>query len=221
MGERRVLGLDEAGRGSVIGPLVVGGFCLTESVSATLRERGVRDSKQLTAARREEVYDDLARCGEMRSVALPPRTIDRWVRHGRLNQLELAAFAEIVVELAPDVVYVDACDPNAERFGRQLAALSGGGVPVVARHRADETEPIVGAASIVAKVRRDRAIEALRRRLGDGVGSGYPSDPTTRAFVDGTVRAGGRCPAWLRESWAPVQRVKRSRSARTLDEFTS
>jgi ribonuclease HII len=219
MGGPRVLGLDEAGRGSVIGPLVVGGFCLSEPEAAQLRAHGVRDSKLLSRPRRESVYDTLAPLGEMRSVALAPRTIDRWVARGGLNDLELRAFAQITREIAPDVVYVDACDPNAARFGRRLSAAVGSSVRVIARHRADVTEPIVGAASIVAKVRRDRALDALRQRLGEGVGSGYPSDPVTREFVARTVTAGGDCPEWLRESWAPVQRVKRRRSTRTLDEF--
>ena len=215
----RVLGLDEAGRGSVIGPLVVGGFCVDEGAAAGLRARGVRDSKLLSRARRESVYAALDGIGTRHSVTLLPRRIDAWVARGRLNELELRAFAEIAAEVRPDVAVVDACDPNAERFGRRLAALLGPGVRVIARHRADVTEPVVGAASIVAKVRRDRALDRLRARLGAGVGSGYPSDPVTRAFVDRTVLAGGPCPAWLRESWAPVKRVKRRRSARTLDEF--
>lgn len=203
----------------MIGPLVVGAFCLPEGRLASLRERGVRDSKRLSLARREALYGILPDLGEARSISLSPRTIDRWVARGGLNELELIAFAQLIRAADPDVVYVDACDPNASRFGHRLEALTGGRPRIVARHHADATEPVVGAASIVAKVRRDRALAALRRRLGDEVGSGYPSDPTTRTFVERTVRAGGPDPAWLRVSWAPVQRVKRTRSARTLDEF--
>ena len=114
---------------------------------------------------------------------------------------------------------VDACDPDAPRFGRRLGELVGSDVTIIARHRADEDYPVVGAASIVAKVRRDRAVAVLRRRLGEGIGSGYPSDPRTQAFVEATVRSGAPTPDWLRLSWAPVQRVMRARSARTLDEF--
>ncbi len=214
-----MLGIDEAGRGSVIGPLVVGAFCAPERSVSSLRDRGVRDSKQLSPSRRDVVYRGLQTVGEMRSIHLPPRTIDRWVARGRLNELELSAFAELIRLVEPDVAIVDACDPNAERFGRRLTGMTGGTVRIVSCHRADETEPVVSAASIVAKVRRDRALGNLRRRLGDEVGSGYPSDPTTREFVERVVRAGGPAPRWLRATWAPVQRVKRARSARTLDEF--
>ena len=216
---RRIAGLDEAGRGSAVGPLVAGAFVLEEPQLEALRELGVRDSKQLSAARRTEIHAALPRLGRCRSIALGPRTIDRHVARGRLNELELDAFARLARELAPDVVYVDACDPDAARFGRRLAALVGDGITVVSRHRADEEFLIVGAASIVAKVRRDRALERLRRQLGDELGSGYPSDPRTQDFIARTVRAGGTPPAWLRLSWAPVQRVMRARSARTLDEF--
>jgi ribonuclease HII len=214
-----VLGIDEAGRGSVVGPLVVGAFWLPEGRVEELRGQGVRDSKQLTARRREDVYRALGGVGNLRSIPLAPRTIDRWVRRGGLNDLELRAFARLIRDVAPETAIVDACDPNAERFERRLTALTGGAVRIVARHRADETDPVVGAASIVAKVRRDRALDRLRQRLGDAVGSGYPSDPVTQRFVEQIAAAPGRSPPWLRASWAPVQRVKRARPARTLDEF--
>jgi ribonuclease HII len=198
---------------------VVGAFWMPPGGDATLRECGVRDSKQLSAERREAVYRDLGRLGGLRAIALAPRTIDEWVWRGRLNDLELHAFARLIQEIGPETAIVDACDPNATRFGRRLETLTGGSVEIIARHRADETEPVVGAASIVAKVRRDRAMQGLRRRFGEELGSGYPSDPVTRRFVDRTVSAGGPTPVWIRASWAPVQRVKRARSARTLDEF--
>ena len=198
---------------------MVGAFALPETSLDALKALGARDSKQLSPARRTEIEAALPTLGDRRSIALAPRTIDRWVARGGLNELELSAFARLVRDLRPDVAYVDACDPDAARFGRRLADRVGGTVTIVARHRADEEFPVVGAASIVAKVRRDRALERLRRRLGDGLGSGYPSDTRTRSFVEAAVRAGGPPPEWLRLSWAPVQRVMRARSARTLDEF--
>jgi ribonuclease HII len=215
----RVLGIDEAGRGSVLGPLVVGGFCCTEDQLETLGETGVRDSKLLAPRRREEVYELLGGVGERRSIALPPRTIDRFVARGGLNELELHAFAALVGEFRPDVAYVDACDPNAERFGRRLEALAGDGVRVVSRHKADRDFPVVSAASVVAKVRRDAALAALGRSAGEVVGSGYPSDPETQACVARHVGDGGRVPAWMRGSWETVQRVKRARPARTLERY--
>jgi ribonuclease HII len=219
--ERRIVGVDEAGRGSTVGPLVVGAFAVSESALPELPRLGVRDSKKLSPARRSEIRAALPALGACRSIALAPRTIDRYVAREELNDLELFTFARLVRSLAPDLAIVDACDPDAGRFGRRLSALVGAHVDVVARHRADEEFPVVGAASIVAKVRRDRALEGLRQRLGNDLGSGYPSDPRTQAFVESTVRRGEPPPEWLRVSWAPVQRVMRARSARTLDEFVT
>jgi ribonuclease HII len=215
----RVLGIDEAGRGSVLGPLVIGGFCCSADRLAALSETGVQDSKRLTPLRREEVYARLALVGELRSIELPPRTVDRYVARGGLNELELESFARLVSELAPDVAYVDACDPNAERFGYRLAALVGGGTRIVSRHKADRDVPVVSAASIVAKVRRDAALVALREAAAETLGSGYPSDPETRECVERHARDGGRVPPWMRRSWETVQRVKRAWPARTLDAY--
>ena len=213
----RVLGIDEAGRGSLVGPLVVGGFCAPADRIDELVALGARDSKTLTPRARERVFAGLPSLGTRAEVVLSPRTVDGAVRHGRLNDLESEAFARLIRELAPDVAYVDACDPNERRFGARVARLAGGSTRVIARHHADRDYPIVGAASIVAKVGRDRAIARLRERLGDGLGSGYPSDARTIRFVRAALADGSKVPTWVRGSWATMQRVKPRRPARTLD----
>ncbi len=203
----------------MLGPLVVGAFACEATAIPAVVAAGARDSKQLTPSRREEVYRRLESLGERRWISLPPRTIDRYVARGRLNQLELEAFAELVRAVRPDVAYVDACDPNEERFGQRLATLAGGTVRVVSRHRADRDLPIVGAASVVAKVRRDAELAELRTLVDEPLGTGYPSDPTTRDCVLRHAADGRRVPPWMRRSWETVQRVKRSRPARTLEAF--
>jgi ribonuclease HII len=216
----RVLGIDEAGRGSLVGPLVVGGFCLSADRLDDLVALGAKDSKALSPAARERVYARLDTVGISAHVALSPRIIDQAVYRGRLNHLEAEAFARLVRTLAPDVAYVDACDPNERRFGSRVARLSGGTARVIARHHADRDFPVVGAASIVAKVLRDRAIERLREKLGSELGSGYPSDERTIRFVRTALAELPKLPNWLRGSWATMQRVKPPGPARTLDGFT-
>jgi ribonuclease HII len=215
----RILGLDEAGRGSLVGPLVVGGFCISADRLDALVASGAKDSKALTPGARERVFAALAPLGSRDVVVLSPRKIDRSVQRGRLNDLEAEAFARLIREHAPDVAYVDACDPNERRFGRTVARLCGGSTRVVARHHADRDFPVVGAASIVAKVRRDRALARLRGRLGEGLGSGYPSDAQTIAFVREFLADGREAPTWMRRSWQTMQRVMPRRPARTLDGF--
>lgn len=217
----RILGIDEAGRGSVIGPLVVGAFLVRRDRLGELRAAGARDSKTLRPEQRRSTYERLAAVGECRAALVSPREIDRFVRHGGLNLLEAREFARLVATFAPDEVRVDACDVDAERFGRRIRRMAGAEVPVLSRHNADRDDLVVGAASIVAKVRRDRAVAALRQRLGADFGSGYPSDPRTVAFVEVCLRAGGSFPPYLRRSWSTMQRVKAAVSARTLDDFES
>ena len=214
-----VLGLDEAGRGSVIGPLVVGGFLTTAERAPRLPEIGVADSKLLSAARREQVFRQLPGWGRRVALEIPPSRIDAYVRSGRLNQLEAEAFATLIRRVRPGRAVVDACDPVAERFGRLVFGLAEGLCPVEAAHRADRNVPVVGAASIVAKVRRDRAVARLRESTGVDFGSGYPADPKTVEFVRATLREPAVEPAWLRQSWATTERLKPGPRERPLESF--
>ena len=215
----RILGIDEAGRGSVLGPLVVGGFLLRSDRLEALRATGARDSKELSPSAREQVYAKLPTVGECRSVVLTPREIDRFVAHGRLNELEARAFGSLVRLLSPDVAHVDACDTDADRFGRRVAHWAGSSARVEACHHADRDDVVVGAASIVAKVRRDRAIDRLRHRLGREIGSGYPSDRRTVEFLRDYLAHSAAPPPWVRKEWATMQRVKPERPGPTLDAF--
>lgn len=218
-GFSRVVGVDEAGRGSFLGPLVVGGFAVAPDRMDAVRAAGARDSKELSPAAREQVYARLREVGEMRSVTIRPCDIDRAVAHQQLNELEASAFGFLVRGLRADEARVDACDTNERRFGRRVAHHAGVPVRVVARHHADRDDPLVGAASIVAKVRRDRALARLAAQLGMEVGSGYPSDVQTVDFVREWLACHAEHPTWLRGSWATMRRVKLTRPAATLDQY--
>lgn len=213
-----VLGIDEAGRGPVLGPLVVGGFLVPTDRVASLPELGVRDSKELTAAERTRIFEALGAVGERHHVVLAPSEIDTAVRSGRLNDLEARTFARLVRKTRPEIAYVDACDPVAARFGRTVAAYANVPTRVVSRHKADRDFPVVGAASIVAKVLRDRAIDRLRQELGTDPGSGYPSDPTTRAFLADLLRRGER-PGYVRHSWQTTKDLLPRRAPSRLESF--
>lgn len=205
--DRTIVGVDEAGRGAWIGPLVVGAVAVAERAVERLREAGARDSKLLSPEERGRVYARIGEIATPRSIELAPREIDRHVAQGRLNDLEARAFGEILLPFSPAVAYVDACDVNPLRFGRQVSRFAGPGIRVIARHRADSIYPLVGAASIVAKVRRDRSIARLARELGADIGSGYPSDERTIRFVRRSVPRDRALPEWLRASWRTTERV--------------
>jgi ribonuclease HII len=216
-----VAGVDEAGRGPVIGPLVLAGVLLDEEDLPRLHAMGVRDSQLLTPYRRSELHPkilSLARGHEV--VRLSPREVDRYVLRGqrlrKLNWLEAINMAKIIERLRPDVVYVDASDVIASRFGEQIRELLPFEVRVVSEHFADRNYPIVGAASIVAKVHRDLAVAKLRKRFGD-LGSGYPSDLRTVRFLEQWSAEHGSMPSFVRKSWKTVRRLGGGQEAGLAD----
>ncbi len=198
----QVCGVDEAGRGSVLGPLVVAGVRASRARLARLQALGVRDSKALSPARRTQLCRAIRAEAEVSVSVASPSSVDRAVRRHKLNDLESERMARIVAKLGADVSYVDSCDVNAARFGRRVSQLSGR--RVLSYHRADSRFTAVAAASVVAKVERDRLLERLRR-IGAAEGSGYPSDPRTMEFLREYVRAHGSAPRSARASWKPVR----------------
>ena len=213
----KVLGIDEAGRGSVLGPLVVGGFLAEPDRLDELTVLGVRDSKLLSPSRRETLFEALQEVGERIAIEIAPAQIDAAVARGELNLLEARVFARLLRMTSAKVVFVDACDTRADRFGRRVKSLAQTSARVVSQHHADRDVPVVSAASIVAKVCRDRAMGRLRAQLEAECGSGYPSDAKTQAFVTQHLSAGASHVAWLRYSWRTVERLKPRSPLRTLD----
>jgi len=207
-----VCGIDDAGRGAVIGPLVIAGVLIEEENVHKLVEIGVKDSKTLTPKRRERLTEEILKIVKDHYVVkLAPSEIDRVVEAGKklhkLNRLEAQAMAEVVRRLKPDIVYVDASDVSAERFGRHILEEVPFKVKIVSKHKADRIYPVVSAASILAKVERDRAIAEIRRRYGD-FGSGYITDVKTVRFLERWIRTHGSYPDFVRKSWKPAKRLK-------------
>lgn len=204
----KIMGIDEAGRGCVIGPLVVGAVVALSAGCQQLQAIGVRDSKKLSARRRSELMQpicDIALASRVRCVE--PAVIDLYCRQKLLNRLEIEVMASLIEELQPDIVYIDALGHDYAKFIGQVQALLPSARPqIVAENRADANYPIVSAASIVAKVTRDEAIEKLCEELGD-FGSGYPSDPQTAAFLRDTYRRTKTFPPAVRQSWSTAQRL--------------
>ena len=189
------IGVDEAGRGSVIGPLVV---CAFASISQThLKELGVKDSKDLSKKKRDELFDILSEMPHNVVICSPER-IDNSLN---LNDLEVDLFAEALAIMPEGEIMLDACDVNADRFARNVSNKSN--LNCIAEHKADENHPEVSAASIIAKVTRDRAVEQLSEEMGIDLGSGYPSDPKTKSAVKELVK-GERPHECLRWSWKTV-----------------
>ncbi|RLF37118.1 ribonuclease HII [Candidatus Bathyarchaeota archaeon] len=208
-------GVDDAGRGCVIGPLVVAGVLMPEDKLKLLEQIGVRDSKELTPKRRERLAEEIRKIAEkIKVVKVPPSEVDRIVFRGvkyrRLNWLEAKVMAQVISELKPEIAYVDASDVLEERFKEQILEEIPAGIEVVSEHDADAKYPIVSAASIIAKTERDKEIQKLRMKYGD-FGSGYPSDPKTREFLLKCLRERGKYPDCVRKSWKTLRRLAEER----------
>ena len=245
------LGVDEAGKGPVLGPMVAAAVLAAPSSLPA----DVDDSKRLSAVRRESIDEAIrGRDGVAVGVALvEPAEIDRpdtdmntltVSGQARAVRAALAEGADVVGDGTVRVV-ADAGDTSEARFARRLGEFVEGGVggpddelgvdnhetdseptdlpavDVEAFHGADEDDPVVGAASVVAKVARDARMAALDDRYPtyDGVGSGYPSDPTTRSFLRAYVADHGDVPDCARRSWSTCSDVLAAAEQASLDSF--
>jgi len=208
----RVAGVDEAGRGCFIGPLVVAGASFEEDAIPQLVELGVKDSKKLTAAKRESLAPKIeALATGVRYFELQPRSIDavvtRAVKLKKLNYLEAAAMANVIRVLAPDEAYVDASDVDDGRYGETILRLLRVKPRMICEHKADFNYPVVSAASVLAKVRRDSIVAALREEYGD-FNSGYPSDAQAISWLREWYMEHRNFPPVVRQSWEPVKKVR-------------
>ena len=202
-------GIDEAGRGPMLGPLVVAGVLATSSQIKQLKKYGVRDSKKLTPIMREKLYKKIINTVESYHILrIQPRTIDTSVKSHSLNHLEAKYMAKVILKLKPKVSFVDSCDTNTVRFGKEISRLSKNS-KIKSYHHADSKFTIVAAASILAKVSRDRSIKRLKKRYD--IGSGYPADKKTVNFVKKSIRE-NKIPSFVRKSWKPVQKMIKKRS---------
>lgn len=222
MGLAMEAGIDEAGRGPVVGPLVVG---LVMGAPRKLARLGVRDSKLLTPARREELDAEIrATADRVELIEVSASELDARMARRSLNVVEVDCFAELARRVEAGTYYVDACDTNPRRFGNAFSARLLREPPprVVSEHRADQKYPLVSAASIVAKVHRDRAVRSIAERLepevGLPLGSGYSHDERTVAFLERHLELHGRLPVEARAMWATAQALTAARWQSKLPE---
>lgn len=214
---RFVAGIDEAGRGPVIGPLVLAGVLFSEEKMQDLVDMGARDSKMLTPKRRMELSTLIENAAKkFVYVEVSPEEIDGRVNRGiSLNHLEAEKIAYIIISLHPDRVYIDCPDANPTRFTELLRNLvASEEIDIIAMHFADESIPVVSAASIIAKVRRDLRVKELADELGD-IGSGYPSDPRTKKYIKKVLRrrtTSVNMPKFLRSTWKTITKTDKRRT---------
>ena len=212
-----IVGVDEAGRGPVIGPLVVAGVAVESDVE--LRHMNVRDSKKLSPERREALAPEIEKVSRYEVVVIPAERIDVMRSEMSLNDFEAKLFAEVIDKLRPETAYVDAADVDEIEFKRCVRKELAFDVEIVSQHNADELFPVVSAASILAKVCRDREMRTIEDEVGMHIGSGYASDADTIAFLETWIRTHGSLPPHTRASWDTARRLLAEARNHKLDDF--
>ena len=217
-----ICGVDEAGRGPVIGPLVIAGVNFKNDVD--LIENKIRDSKKITPVRRKMLSKKITESAVNYEITLISASdIDHMRKVMTLNEIEVNAFSKIIEKLKPDICYVDAADVNDERFGKNILSRLSFKPEIISKHKADDIYPVVGAASILAKTKRDEEVQMiaqeLEKKLDMPLGSGYPADSVTQKFLRTWVKTFGKLPPHTRHSWKTAQNLLKESKIKKLDEF--
>ena len=211
-----ICGVDEAGKGSVLGPMVIAAVGIASEDA--LADLGVNDSKLLPQKERERLYSLIRKRCRITTVKLDAEEIDSVRTQMTLNSAVARAHARAISRLSPSCAYVDACDVNAFRYAEMVKNNLDLECEIVSEHHADEKFPVVSAASIVAKVTRDRAISVLAKKYGE-IGSGYPSDPVTIRYLTAYIEDHRHPPPIARKSWKTVSAILAKRSQSQLFDF--
>ena len=218
--EKLICGVDEAGRGPVIGPMVMCGILVKEKNINKLKEIGVKDSKLLSKKQREFLYNEVLKIVEDYKVTISyPEEIDEHVfsEESNLNKLEAKKSAEIINELKPDKAILDCPSNNVEAYTDYLSSLLNFKVKeLVLEHKADLNYVEVGAASIIAKEIREREVEKIKKEIKEDTGSGYPADPKTKEFIKENYEKHSK---YMRKSWQTYKNLIKKKEEKSLLDY--
>jgi len=206
-----IAGLDEAGRGPVIGSLVIGCVIFNEKDLHILDEIGVDDSKKISPKKREILAQKIKKHAVSYDLLeITAENINALHKKGlSLNEIEEISFAKLIngIKPQPDIIYLDAADVIEERFGKTIGGmLKFKPKKIISKHRGDAIFKIVGAASILAKTKRDHIIEEYKKLYG-ALGSGYPSDEKTRTFLRDYYEKHQKFPPIVRTWWKTAENI--------------
>jgi ribonuclease HII len=201
-------GIDEAGRGSVVGPLVIAGISFNSKNINALKNMAITDSKKTLPWKRKEIFEEILKlCESIFICKINCSTIDKFVKLNGLNKLESKFMTIVADNLIANKIIVDSCDVNPSRFQQEIKKnLINKNITIYCYHKADLDNIIVSCASIIAKVTRDNEIAKIKETLGKDIGSGYPSDPKTKTFIKNEIEI-ENSKKYIRFSWKPIKQI--------------
>ncbi|MBS3090323.1 ribonuclease HII [Candidatus Pacearchaeota archaeon] len=221
-----ILGIDDAGRGPIIGPMVLAGVLIEKKDEAHLRKIGVKDSKKVTPKRREILAVEIKKIAKdyHASITLPLEIDSRALNGLNLNNIEAIKSAEIINKLNKSQerieVVIDCPSPNIPKWREYILKHihEPDNLIFKVEHKADVNHIACSAASIIAKVTRDSEIEEIKKRIGVDFGSGYPSDPVTISFLQKHGKKYKK-EGIIRETWQTWQNFKGKKEQKNLKDF--
>ena len=220
-----IAGIDEAGRGPVIGPLVIAIVAIRPEKERELLNIGVKDSKLLSPVTRGILYNQIVELVDRYEIAvIDANEVDSALKdpNSNLNKLEAKTASNLIVASKADKVYVDCPTTKTYLFKSYLTTylskLKYTNVDIISEHKADLNYPVVSAASILAKVTRDSLIEEMKRDYNVDFGSGYTSDPLTQKFINSHWE-NPKYSKIIRKNWETFKRLKSSKSQTSLKSY--
>lgn len=211
-----IIGVDEAGRGCIIGPMVICAAVINPFDEYKLKELGVKDSKKLTPSKRQKLYGKIGKICRYTTIKVSAQEINELMKSMNLNEIEAMKIAHAIDQLniTNATIFVDSPDPIPSKFAARIKKYLKKSNHIIAENKADDKYLIVGAASIIAKVTRDREIEKIKKATGIEFNSGYTSDPITQYYVKKRAEYPQLEP-YLRIYWATLKEPKQKK----LSEF--
>ncbi|MAG20331.1 ribonuclease HII [archaeon] len=209
-----ISGIDEAGKGPVIGSMFIVGCSLDESRLDELKEIGVKDSKLLSIKKIHLIAEKVKKICNYELIEVKVDEIDSVLegKDSNLNWLEADKTIEIIKKLKPDKAIVDSPSVNLEKYKEYLSEEVD--VELEVCHKAEKYE-IVAAASIIAKSTREKEIEKLKEKYGD-FGSGYTSDWKTQEYLKENYKKNKEI---FRKSWSSYKKLVEGSRNKKLGEF--
>jgi len=210
-------GCDEAGRGPVLGPLVMCVALCEKDKEPFLRSIGVKDSKMVPPKKREELAKEIRKYCHLHVQKITAKEINTLMKKGvSLNEIEAMFVSKALAEIEPgltkqiDKIYIDAPDPNADRFTHRIISRLPLDAEISSKlhssHKADVIYPIASAASIIAKVTRDDEIEKIKKEIGCDFGTGYPHDELAINCIKENIENPVLL-KYLRTEWSTSKRI--------------
>jgi ribonuclease HII len=218
-----VIGIDDAGRGPVIGPMILNGVLAKEQDIPKIQEMGAKDSKLLAPKKRKEISDNLKQMFSYHAEITSPEEIDSCINLNTLEALKAAIIINVLlkkIEIQEKVkIIIDCPSVNTKAWGKEVTKYIleefQDKIDLKSEHKADFNYPIVSAASIIAKETREEQVEKIKQEYKIDFGSGYPSDPKTKEFIE-KYYDNENLKRIIRHSWETVKKLKQKSNQKKL-----